>query len=729
MIGGKGKSAQDSGPQPVIVRDANGHDVTPRSLNSAAAEPTRSLPTGGSEIDPLTSMTEAPPGGEAYGGRTLERSHSSAGSDAGDSQNESISLFRVETKSHKTSAEAAAAAQVESAPVALTESDLDAPVVIELRETSTFWLLEETGTCVATDSILAPKVAERNDAYAKLLKARHDMADMYVERAAQTFSGDHKVKEVQTPSSVGVEMGTQASGWDIYDTQTGDEAEAEAKSTEAAVAAAIAKRSRGAGGSSQASGCFSGDSCSQSGAYQGSSSFDGSSVSASMAAGVDTADVRQEATPEAVEASIHSLPNLPSTLRVAERVVSQNAYHKPHLAYRNIMQESSWSSSPGMEHLWGFQSEESAGRNVSCLEWNPVKHDMLAVAYGEFDFSAQRDGLILFWSLKNPSYPDKIISVPCGVTCIAFSREHPNLLAAGLYDGTVCVYDIRKDEAKPTLESGAANGKHTDPVWALRWVDHGAERGGEHLVSISTDGRVMQWNMKKGLEQSELMMLKRVAASAKQGGDAPKALGSEGIISRRSAGLCIDFCPKDPNIYIAGTEDGHLHKCSCSYSEQYLESYFGHAGPVYKLRWSPFCPNTFVSCSADWTVKLWNAEVSSPVFSLQSGTDYVADVCWSHDNSTVFASATGDGRVDVWDLAANTLDPIKSIKTPHTLSCVSFARSSPVLVTGNASGVVDVYQLTGTLAQPVERTAAEQLAALEKVTATVHNAPGGAAAA
>eukprot|EP00965_Chrysotila_dentata_P105419 3481567-Pleurochrysis_carterae.AAC.1 len=177
MIGGKGKSAQDSGPQPVIVRDANGHDVTPRSLNSAAAEPTRSLPTGGSEIDPLTSMTEAPPGGEAYGGRTLERSHSSAGSDAGDSQNESISLFRVETKSHKTSAEAAAAAQVESAPVALTESDLDAPVVIELRETSTFWLLEETGTCVATDSILAPKARGGHAnadhlAYAYVLPAR-----------------------------------------------------------------------------------------------------------------------------------------------------------------------------------------------------------------------------------------------------------------------------------------------------------------------------------------------------------------------------------------------------------------------------------------------------------------------------------------------------------------------------------------------------------------------------
>ena len=32
------------------------------------------------------------------------------------------------------------------------------------------------------------------------------------------------------------------------------------------------------------------------------------------------------------------------------------------------------------------------------------------------------------------------------------------------------------------------------------------------------------------------------------------------------------FCSR----YLAGTEEGHIHKCSCSYNEQYLESYLGH---------------------------------------------------------------------------------------------------------------------------------------------------------
>jgi len=528
-------------------------------------------------------------------------------------------------------------------------------------------------------------------------------------------------------------VGTQANAWDIYDAEMGRSERIAAASGTVLVDGVYPDVGGGGpapGGGSSAFGHTSGEGSSLSGSgVQHGSSFLDPSASETLSAVPDATGTavgeKKTATEGATpEVSLRSLNNLPSALRTLERIVTQNSYHDQHLAYRNIMQTPAAATgtvpAAGLKYLWGYQCEASEGRNVSCVEWNPENPDMLTVAYGEFNFSHQKDGLILFWSLKNPSFPDKMISTPCGVTCIAFSSHHPNLLAAGLYDGTVCIYDVRKkDEEKPMLESGHTNGKHTDPVWGLKWVDQGADKG-EVLVSISTDGRVTQWNMKKGLENQDLMVLKRVTAAAKQSdakGGAVTA-GSEGIISRRASGLCFDFCPKDPNIYVAGTEEGHLHKCSCSYNEQSLDNFFGHAGPVYKLRWSPFCPNTFISCSADWSVKLWNQEHSSPYFSFQSTTDYVADICWSPDNSTIFASVTGDGRVDVWDLSANTLDPVKTVETDRPLSCVSFARSSPVLVTGNDQGVVEVYQLTGVLAEPVERTAAQQVEALDKVTST-----------
>lgn len=39
--------------------------------------------------------------------------------------------------------------------------------------------------------------------------------------------------------------------------------------------------------------------------------------------------------------------------------------------------------------------------------------------------------------------------------------------------------------------------------------------------------------------------------------------------------LCVINC-KFIFSYLAGTEDGHIHRCSCSYNEQFLESYHGH---------------------------------------------------------------------------------------------------------------------------------------------------------
>jgi len=267
---------------------------------------------------------------------------------------------------------------------------------------------------------------------------------------------------------------------------------------------------------------------------------------------------------------------------------------------------------------------------------------------------------VCFWSLKNPEYPERVLRMPCGVTALDFSLAHPNLLAAGFYDGTVAIYDMRKEQdAGAVLESAQGAGKHMDAVWQVQWVDKGSERG-ESLVSISTDGRVTEWSTKKGLTFTDLILLKRVSNpstnSASKGGDS-----GEGIISRQASGLCFDFPLGDNQNYLAGTEDGIIHRCSCSYNEQYLDSYFGHTGPVYKIRASPFSSDVFLSCSADWTVKLWNQnESDAPVLTFRSVDLYsvVHDISWSPGSSTVFGSVTGDGRIEIWDLSVSTLDPV-----------------------------------------------------------------------
>ncbi|KAL1520245.1 hypothetical protein AB1Y20_023715 [Prymnesium parvum] len=728
--GGRGgRALMEHASPPIVVRDEYGHDVTPRSLLAGSIL----VPRPSHELDSV-SESQSSNLDSMMGGGALPKS-------GADSDGEPPS--GAKTPELEEAAEAGlldegrfyakkAAADAPVGDKAMSEEELETVVSFELTETHTFWLLEIPGTCVALDSPYAAPVQAANIAYEQLLKKRADMADMYVERGAQTFNGDKKQKEVQTRVEPVSEMGTQVNVWEILDSAEGTEPRSHRQrivippgTLESGFSVPLASESGiGDDGSSQ--------SFSRSNTCTSYLDGGGSTETPPMTA-IGEGATSATSLKQSPEVSLRSLHNLPAVMRVVERMVAQNVYHAKHLTYRNIQPRGATrragaasAAAPGLERLWGFQCETSDGHNISCVEWNPENRDMLAVGYGEFDFSKQRPGLILFWSLKNPEFPDKIIKMngnSSGVMALSFSVHHPYLLAAGLYDGTVCIFDVRKQESKPMLESGhGSGGKHTDPVWQLAWVDQGAERG-EVLVSISTDGRVTQWNMKKGLEHVPLMNLKRVAAPAKSTKEGAAAAGSEGIISRKASGLCVAFSLKDPNIYLAGTEDGHIHKCSCSYNEQHLDNYFGHAGPVYKLRWSPFCENIFLSCSADWSIKLWNQERSEAIFTFSSATDYVADICWSPDNSSVFASVTGDGRLDIWDISVNTLDPITSVQTNQRLSSVAFSNNSPVIIVGHNNGVVDVYSLTGSLAESTGRTMAQQIRTLERITATVQDGP------
>ena len=63
-----------------------------------------------------------------------------------------------------------------------------------------------------------------------------------------------------------------------------------------------------------------------------------------------------------------------------------------------------------------------------------------------------------------------VFGMTSGVMCLDIHPENAFLVAVGLYDGKVAVYDFR--EAKnPVFQSDARTGKHTDPVWQVRGHD------------------------------------------------------------------------------------------------------------------------------------------------------------------------------------------------------------------------------------------------------------------
>lgn len=747
---------------PVQVFDDMGQDVTPKSLlqidPTVKRNQSNTFFSGGESIATPSVASEmtgqsfyAASSASMYGGF----SRSVFGSVSGRSSPESVSEDLAEPSSGYRDKFATSLGDIQTRPTfvreELTEADLDKMVHLTLSETETIWMLDFPGTCVAEDNEIAESVKEKNQRYEELLKNRVGN-DSYVERGMQTFNSGQKSKEIQSSNVELHEVGCVASNWDMYDTYNSLENNQEADEKDEGDYDHLESLSRPVSGTRS-----SHDDNDSVGSVRpgsaASSNITGSRASMftfkSSSVEEEGADRPEDGVTEkemedlaAIQAErILQSESMQKDLFIMERAIALNIYQPRQARYRGLdivpdidaeKPEGEEASSaavtlaqlgPNLHKLWSYSCNLTKGRNVSCLAWNKLNPDILAVGYGEFVFSEQKGGLACCWSIKNPEFPERFYHLDSGVTAVDFSAAHPNLLAVSMYDGAIAIYNVRSRSNTPALDSFESQGKHSSPVWQVRWVDRDQGSGEERdeiLISISADGRVTKWSIRKGFECTDLMKLKRVneAKKSKDGGGKK----SDALISRFAAGFCFDVHPNDSNVYLAGTEEGHIHKCSCSYNEQYLENYHGHTGPVYRLQWSPFLSDAFLSCSADWTIRLWHQEKPQSVMSFFSSTKSVNDICWSPSSATLFA-CVNDKAVEIWDLSINTLDPIISHVPVQDvkLSTVCFAVDSQIqtILVGDSEGQVIVYQLRGLTAQ-----SDNQAQILTKLIRSVDNSAG-----
>ncbi|KAL3318731.1 WD repeat-containing protein 78 [Cichlidogyrus casuarinus] len=322
-----------------------------------------------------------------------------------------------------------------------------------------------------------------------------------------------------------------------------------------------------------------------------------------------------------------NLNTLHDRLKVARAM--QLGHPEYPLVFRNEDLLSSKNDIVSVQHLWQFSNSHLMDRNVTCLEFNPKNPDLFAVGYGQFEFTSQKNSYACCWSMKNANFPERLYMFNTGVTCLAWSETHPNILAIGLFNGNIQFFDVRSQSSKPVLDTINVKGRHFSTVRAMEFVniELGTDMHSHSLVSLGHDGRVLEWDLKRSNDFSgasaddftkELLKLKRTPNAITQLTTDVRAKLKEFVISRLAIGTCMRFHPEDQNLYIVGTGDGNIYKCSMSYRDQYLMDYKGHTLDVYQLEWSPFSSDYFVSASADWTIKIWHIDKPAALVSIQS---------------------------------------------------------------------------------------------------------------
>ncbi|XP_037075703.1 dynein intermediate chain 4, axonemal-like [Pollicipes pollicipes] len=360
-----------------------------------------------------------------------------------------------------------------------------------------------------------------------------------------------------------------------------------------------------------------------------------------------------------------------------------------------------------------YRCAETAGCRVTCVRWNRANPDLLAVTYATLAIG-DHPGLVCCWSPKNPDHPALIYRPPTGATCCDFSEHNAALLAVGCYDGSLALYSTSQKTPRPVSDCFRSTDKHMGAVWDVQFVmkDQGVgEAQREVLMTISEDGRVLQWTTRQGLQNVPVMTMRRDPSFSNK--KETRTRKSEAFISRFAVGMHFSFNPTNSAQYLVATEAGSVHRCSTSHSDQYLFTYSGHMGPVYRVHWSPFVPHVLLTCSADWSFRVWHVDHKTAVLSVPSASkSAINDIQWSPVCATQLALCT-DREVEVWDLAVSALDPLivhPSVSRAAANTTLTFGDQGACLLIGDTNGGVTVYQMES-LPEP-EPDQAEKLEAV-----------------
>uniref|UniRef100_A0A1Y1K8L0 Uncharacterized protein n=1 Tax=Photinus pyralis TaxID=7054 RepID=A0A1Y1K8L0_PHOPY len=346
--------------------------------------------------------------------------------------------------------------------------------------------------------------------------------------------------------------------------------------------------------------------------------------------------------------------------------------------------------------LWKFSYEKTKKNTVTDMVWNPHYYDLFAVCLGFLDFMKPiKGGAICLFTIKNPSFPDYICITEAAVMCIDIHKKYPYMLVVGLYDGNVMVYNIQATCKVPAFQSNSVTQKHSNIVWEVKWAPDLPD-GEMNFYSVSSDGKVIHWI----LMQNEFAVTTIINLYLEK----EPVRGPDGtLVKRKACASCVAFHPENPLIYLVGTEEGLIYKCSTAYSTSYLFTYNAHHMPVYRVDYNKLNSDIFASCSGDWRIKIWEDNRQEPLFVFDLGA-CVGDVKWAPYSSTVFGAVTSRGSAYVFDLNVNKYKPIcvQAIvsKKKYKLTRIAFNNKLPVIICGDDKGCVTALKLSPNLRVP-----------------------------
>ncbi|XP_055701701.1 dynein axonemal intermediate chain 4 [Phlebotomus papatasi] len=399
---------------------------------------------------------------------------------------------------------------------------------------------------------------------------------------------------------------------------------------------------------------------------------------------------------------LNTSANFRHSAMIIQRLLAGNVFREKQKRFRNMYLPDPLAMDVKyhytLEKLWSYQWIALSGYAVTSFSWCETNRDILAVGYGLFYLEPNQeqpdDGYVCIWSIKNPVNPERKFKFNAPVTALAFSPFYPQMLAVGLYDGSLEIRDFTDEYGTLITSTDRENSLGFESIWQINWLPgEGIFSEYGQLLTISVDGRIMKYSFTSGpyLSGIQLLRLSRVEGVVEGLPIAKKKDLMEAY--RHPQALCLRIHPLRHHIYFVGTDEGCLHTCSLNYPQHHVAVCQVHKGSVYSIEYSPWSPKIFLTCGSDWCIRVWVEGIFKPVIELSSGFNAVNCAFWSPIHATIIASCSRD-RVELWDIRRKTLKPAST----HTfdsapLTKIKFSKCGRSLIVGTADGTVHVCAL------------------------------------
>ncbi|XP_066140754.1 dynein axonemal intermediate chain 4-like isoform X1 [Euwallacea fornicatus] len=454
-----------------------------------------------------------------------------------------------------------------------------------------------------------------------------------------------------------------------------------------------------------------------------------SECSDSMITGVSLIDSHNMAPDERELSKLFKNSKFQEAVCVIERLLANNCFNEEQKRFRGLSDPDLFRDDIEYKYrlnlLWTFANNSTKDRCVTTFEWNPCNQDLVAVGYGQFYFDENTTGMVYIWNIKNPVQPERIYNFANPVTTLSFSAKDPNLLAIGFHNGHVIVINISYRE---TYLIGK-NVPEFDPVWNVVWRNNlDTSKTSEQICATFDDGRVVFYTIENTKFLQPQQMMRVVKADGKlKGFNAMRQCSNLNIpVSKYVGARFLRWHPEDDNIYLVGTNEGVIHKCSTNFLNQHLDLFSAHYGPVNDLKYSPFSKKIYATCGDDWHLRIWAEDISEPLHELFVTMNSVQGMDWSPTHSTILATIYGK-TVLLWDFQRKVWKPQSETQSPtgSRNTVVKFIETGRCLVVGDVDGNVHVFSLEDMPFQAVfqenllfdalERSLITNLALMDKV--------------